>query len=565
MQAPLAGRARPVTDPPGNLFTRSLRRPWWPWAVPFAAVLGVLLARNAFLFSTPLYEDADMGANSILIEQARRFTLLVGNYSRERFNHPGPALLYVQSWGESLLWSGLHAVPTPWNGQLIAVYTLNALFAASVVAVAYGWTRSVRGAAAAFAAVALLGALHPAVFSSDWMPYEYVLAYLAFCVAITSVAAGRTRDLPVAAVTGWFCLHGHASFLLFVPALAGCALAALAWPRRRRLPAALRSFALTRRRDWGPALVISALFLVPIAAELALHWPGNFAKYVGYGSSGNAGAHGFGQSVRYVLWFWWPGARPWAAALALYAGAVAAAWWCRGPARRFCRFLVGFGTISTALIVVYAAVGVDEIYQHYIEYFAWTAPVVMVLAIAIALVEAVPAAGRVTAAAVTAVAVGAAVTALAVFAASPLARTSTSRTDPSPGSVSTGANTDPALPAGVARLRAQAGGRPVVLVINGNAWQEMTGILVQSERMNVTACVSKPMWTFMVTSQFICSPRELASGVAFTVSLPMAVPRRAPVVFRFARATVTARPGLPWRHGEFRGRDGYHRGPRNVA
>src|ERR1700693_4966754 len=79
------------------------RRPPAPamaWGVPFALVLTVLLVRNAFLFAAPEYEDADMGANSILIEQARRFTLLVGNYSRERFNHPGPAFLYAQSWGE---------------------------------------------------------------------------------------------------------------------------------------------------------------------------------------------------------------------------------------------------------------------------------------------------------------------------------------------------------------------------------------------------------------------------------------------------------------------------------
>src|ERR1700735_1143571 len=143
------------------------------WAVPFVLVLVVLLVRNAFLFSTPEYENADMGANSILIEQARRFSLLVGNYSREHFNHPGPAFLYVQAWGESLFYDALPLVPTPWNGQLIALYGLNALFAASVVAVGYGWTRSVRGAAATLAVVALFGLLHPSMFSSDWMPYVY--------------------------------------------------------------------------------------------------------------------------------------------------------------------------------------------------------------------------------------------------------------------------------------------------------------------------------------------------------------------------------------------------------
>src|SRR3984957_20521442 len=138
------------------------------WAAPFALLLAVLLARNAFLFSAPEYEDADMGANSILIEQARRFTLLVGNYSREGFNHPGPAFLYVESWGESIFWALLHVVPTPWNGQLIALYLLNAGFASCVVAVVYGWTRSARGALAAGAVLACFGLLHPAVFYSYW-------------------------------------------------------------------------------------------------------------------------------------------------------------------------------------------------------------------------------------------------------------------------------------------------------------------------------------------------------------------------------------------------------------
>jgi hypothetical protein len=418
------------------------------------------------------------------------------------------------------------------------VYALNALFAAFIVVVAHGWMRSIRGAASALAVVLLLGALHPAVFSSDWMPYEYVPAFLAFLVAIASVAAGRTRDLWIAAITGWFCVHGHAAFLLFVPVLTGCAILALAWPRRRRLGAALTAFFATRRRDWVPAAVLSALFLVPIVAELALHWPGNFGKYVGYGSSRQAGGHGVRQDVEYVLWFWWPHHYAWAVVLVLYAAAAAAAWWCpRGPARRFCWFLIAFDTISTAAILAYAAVGVDEINEYYIEYFAWTAPIVLVLAIAIALVAAVPS-GQALAGAATAVAVAAAVAAGAVLAAAPQTRTSIDHTDP--GDLTTGANTDPALPAGVARMAGLAGGRPVVLRLNHQAWPEMTGILVQSERMGVTACLADPSWAFMVTSQFICSPAELAAGRSFYLyPVPGRVPQGVPVVFRLRRAIVT--------------------------
>jgi hypothetical protein len=35
------------------------------WAGPFCLVLGILLVRNAWMFSVPVYEDADMAAYSI--------------------------------------------------------------------------------------------------------------------------------------------------------------------------------------------------------------------------------------------------------------------------------------------------------------------------------------------------------------------------------------------------------------------------------------------------------------------------------------------------------------------
>jgi hypothetical protein len=113
-----------------------------PWVVAAAAValVAVLCVRNRFLFTSRLYEDADMGANSILVEQARHFTLLVGNYSRDHFHHPGPAYMYVKAAGESLFWAWLHVVPSAWNGQLLAVYALNAMFVALAVGVVYGWT-----------------------------------------------------------------------------------------------------------------------------------------------------------------------------------------------------------------------------------------------------------------------------------------------------------------------------------------------------------------------------------------------------------------------------------------
>jgi hypothetical protein len=527
----------------------SERRPWWLWIIPFAGALGVLLVRNAFLFTTKLYEDSDMAAYSIQIEQARRFTLLVGNYSREEFNHPGPAFLYVQSWGESLFWAALRVVPTAWNGQLIALYALYALFAALVVATGYGWTGSLRGAVGVLAVVFGYGALHPSVFSSDWMPYEYVLAYLAFIVAIASVAAGHGRDAWIAALSGWFLIHGHACFLLFVPALSLAALAALAasaWrrfrPRAREERQSLWSLIAHSRRVWVPVLVICVLFALPIVVELILHWPGNFAKYFSYGSSSRSGGHSVAQVADYVLWFWWPHADAWVAPVVLFAVAGLVAWRLpAGPVRRFCVSLIAFDALSTVVFVLYTAVGVDSLNQSYIGYFYWSAPAITVLVIVLGVIELLsadsePGRRKVPSWTGLAVALTAATAAFATFAMAPQTRFGLDHVDALNSEL--GPITDPTLPAGVARMAAVADGRPVVLSFRHPLWPTVTGFLVQAERAGVRACVADPGWNFMMTSQFICTPAELANGVSFWVSGPGAVPPGMPLVYSFRRAVV---------------------------
>jgi len=510
------------------------RRPWWVWTVPFALVLGVLLVRNAFLFSTPEYEDADMGANSILIEQARRFTLLVGHYSRYKFNHPGPAFLYVQSWGESLFWAVLHVVPTAWNGQLIAVYALNGVFAALVVAVGHGWTRSARGTAAVLAVVLCGAALHPATFSSDWMPYVLVPAYLAFIVAIASVAAGHGRDAWIAALSGWFLIHGYASFLFFVPLLVLAALAALAWPSRRALGSAVRALLRDHKRIWVPVVAISAVFALPMVLELVLHWPGNFGKYFSYSSSPTSGsANGLWQVAHFALWFWWPHAHAWAVALVLCLLAALVAWRLpASPVRRLCWSLIAFDALSTILFAYYAATGIGDLSQYFAGYFYWSAPMILLLVIVLGVLEALPSLPGL------AVAATAAVVACAAFAIAPQTRTSTSHVDTA--DLTTGAPTDPTLPAGVAHVAALAGGRPIVLRFDHNAWPAVTGFLVQAERTGVRACAADPSWEFMLTSQFICTPAELTDGADFRLYVPGPVPHGAHVVFRLRRAIVTS-------------------------
>jgi hypothetical protein len=478
--------------------------------LPFALMTGVLFARNAPVLGTPLYERGDGAANSILIEQARRFTLLVGIYSRTHLNHPGPAFLYPRALSEQLFWAATRWVPTAVDGQLIAVYALNGMFAAFAVATCYGWTGRVRGVVACLAVVFTFAYLHSPAFSSDWLSYCYVPVYFAFLVAVASVAAGRLQDTWIMVVTGWFLIEGHVAFLLFVPVLGLIAVAGLAWPRRRRLGAALRSFTAGHRGIWGPAVAISGVFALPMIVNLIAHWPGDWARYVAL-----SGDHAGGSSptplqvADYALWYWRPLRHTlvpvnysWLIPLVAYLVAgLATAKLARGPLRRFLTSLLVVNTVSSALLLVFADRGIDNLGpnpSYYVCYFYWSAPAIMLLVAALATADALPSAVSIPAAMTVAVA------ACVAFGLAP----ATSTLFHSTGS-------DPALSPAVRVLAARSAGKPIVISLNHDAWGEVAGFLVQAERSNVRACVADPYWTFMMTRQFICTPRDLAQGAAY--------------------------------------------------
>ncbi|HYZ52665.1 MAG TPA: hypothetical protein VE733_04040 [Streptosporangiaceae bacterium] len=516
-----AGSAIPVviTDGPGGA-----RRPWWIWAAPFAVLFTTLIVRNRFLFTTRLYERADSAANSILIQQAMHFTLLVGNYSRENFNHPGPAYMYVQAFGQWLFYDGLHVVPTAWNAHVLAVFALDSAFMALAVLVVYGWTGSLRGAAACLTVILIFAASHPQAVNNDWMPYMYIPTYCVFVIAAASVAAGHSRDAWILALTGWFLIHGQACFLFFVPFIIFPVLVALVWAHRQTPAASLRRFVRGQRKVWIPVVAISILFALPIVVNLALNWPGDFGKYFAYGRSAQAGHHSAAQIAHFVLWFWWPHSNAWLAPVLLYGLAIGVTFGLtRGPLRRFFLALLGINLVSSLALCIYAAVGIDFLSEYYIGYFYWSVPMITLLVIVVGVGQAMgPRIG-------TAAAAAGAVTALVVLAALPGLRTSTQRTDPS-------------LPGAVARLAAMARGRTIVLTIGQTQWGDTTGFLVQAERTQVRACVDEPWWTFMMTKQFICTPQEAETGVHYWFD-SLKPPPHAPVIFRFGGSDVAAKAG----------------------
>jgi hypothetical protein len=496
------------------------RRPPWVWAIPFAAVFILVVARNAFLFSTSMYEQGDSGANSILIQQALRFRLLVGNYSREGFNHPGPAYMYIEAAGQWLGRDVLRLVPTDWNGQFLAVYALDASLLGLAVLIVFGWA-GLRGAAAAFGVLLGFAALHPTVLTSNWMPNLYVMSFFVFLIAASSVAARQSRDLWVMALTGWLLIHGHACFLFFVPLITAATLVIAAWPDRRHLLTAIRSFVQRHRGLILTAVLISVVFLTPIVINLVLHWPGDFGKYFGYGNSSQAGHHTLHQVVLYALWYWWPHHHAWIFPLVGYPAALASAGWLtRGRLRRCLLTLIAMTVVTSAGFFFYTAVGIDHLTETYIGYFYWAVPAALALVIAVSVISAI----RVTAFRVTAAILVAATAVFAVFAALGGLRSST-------------VDNDPLLPGAVRTLAADSHGRIIAIDGRNAAWVELPGFLVQAERTGVRTCVYQPGTDeVIVTKQFTCTQQEWDAGARYEF-LATAPPSGAQVLTRMGNPT----------------------------
>jgi hypothetical protein len=515
----------------------------WVWPGTFAAIAGFLLLRSRFLFTTRLYESADPAANSILVVQAEHFTLLHGNYSREEFFHPGPAYLYLMAAGQWLLHDVTHLVPTAWNGQLIAILLLNSALMATVAWIAGGWAGSVWAAVAAAAAIvgfaAVLSrtvpaALNPEILASNWMPDVYVPTFLAFLVAAASVAAGRTAHLWLMAATGWLLIHGHVEFLFFVPVIVAAAAAGALWPCRHAPWAAVRRFTRGRGPRWIPAAAVSAVFALPIAADLAVHWPGEFGRYVSYARSPRAGGHTVTQAARYLLWYWWPGSS-WLGLLVmagLVAAAAAVAAGAPFPAaapdlRRFLLAAMGIIAVASAAMLFYAAHGIDDLPSHYIGFFYWSVPLLALLV----LVTGLTAAWHGWAA-TRAVLAGAVLLAVGAGAAAPGLRADVH-------------DSEPALGAALAALAVRAPGRLIVLQVAPRTSFDADGLIAQAERSGVRMCLTGTYFSvFAVTSQFICGPRQKAAGVMYQLHRrPYRPEPGMPVIARLRYSVLTAQEG----------------------
>ncbi len=298
------------------------------------AVLAV--ANRHLLFVQAWHEHSDYAVDALKIERARHFREILGNYSRFDFCHPGPAFYYVYAAGEEIFLRGLHLVPSPFNAHMLAGLGLQAFFFVAALIMAAEWIRRPLFLPLALAACAIHFALAERAFVDIWPPRVLLMPFFCFVVGAASVAAGRMRDAPWMVLAGCFLVHGHVAQPLYVAPMALLAVGAAAWGQRRE-PGGWRRWRREQRGVLVGSAAIIALFLVPMALDLAAGADSNLAKILEFQRG-------------------YPGpAKPLGKALVYFAGYF-------GYVKRPELFLKEFGPDRAALIG-----------ERAVAYFAWVA------------------------------------------------------------------------------------------------------------------------------------------------------------------------------------------------
>jgi hypothetical protein len=343
---------------------------------------GFAYINRGYLF-TELYEVGDFAANSLLIQHAKDLELLVGNYSRVGFNHPGPAILYVLALGEWLFHDCLGIVKAPFAGQIIGEGAYSSFWIVMLATLLVRMYRSI-----AIAGVALILMLAATVFfdyniiTGLWFPHLYYFPFATFTLALMLLIGGRSDALIILAVSCGFLIHGHVSFVAICGLmLLGGLLANNRWSRRNAdVPRVFAvEFAGGNRNKFLAVGFIFILFFSPLLLETLIHFPGPVAKYISFSQGGNH--HSFSSALRYAANYWTPGFTPLLAAILmilLFANdqrrnddPVM-----RGQ-RRPARYQVGVSVAllsATAALIFYAMYGIDDLQFVYIGLFYYAVP-----------------------------------------------------------------------------------------------------------------------------------------------------------------------------------------------
>jgi hypothetical protein len=176
------------------------------YLVPALVFALIVLGINRALFTTSIIESSDFAANALQVQNAKHLAELLGNYSRWRFHHPGPAFFYIYAAGEWIFYDLLHLVPAPFNnGSHHSDSSEHAIFVPDYQNIPSSQPQPVVPFASCWCGGSFPFSLWAKPFPApQWRPFgsPTLFCFLLFACACASVAAGKWDDVVALAFSG---------------------------------------------------------------------------------------------------------------------------------------------------------------------------------------------------------------------------------------------------------------------------------------------------------------------------------------------------------------------------
>ena len=247
-----------------------------------ASVTGIVVGMSLWIrywseLCTPTHPIGDLASDGLMVELARNYKLNHGHYSQFGFFHPGAAMFYLESAGETLFHNWLHLFPNGYDATWATVLLANAALiglSGFCLGVAFASTRVIVASTAGFLIFALLPTRTFAqslngLLPQSWIPVQTLWCFLFLACSLVYLLARKPSGFILVGVAATWVAQRY--ILLMPVAIASLAFGwTVAWrtvdPRQRG-----------RYLTWGIASVVT--LYIPNLLGVVLDWPWQFSNY----------------------------------------------------------------------------------------------------------------------------------------------------------------------------------------------------------------------------------------------------------------------------------------------
>lgn len=314
-------------------------------------------------------ERGDFAANSLLIMDAKDGSLLLGHYSRVGFNHPSPALLYLLSISEFLLYDKFSVVKSPFSAHLIFSGLFNAFWISVTVAVLTKHLKNfLIGTAVATTYLLAVNFFEPGSIVGPWFPHMYIFLYGALLVLMASFVSGNHKSYFLMVLSAFFLVGTNVSM---APQLVIMFALMVTWMSFTANGKKTLAMVLSKKN----ALATFGIFLIFFAPLLYLtivygYKNSPIHSYLAYGAGRKS--QGIFDSFLYVANFW-----NGYTSVIFAACAIVLAW---RNTSEFVQNIFGIVAFATFSFYIYSKFGVDDFQHRYLGLYYYSA-VAMTLSI----------------------------------------------------------------------------------------------------------------------------------------------------------------------------------------